>query len=38
VMACLPFKDGLPQEWGELMPDTTRFIWAIERWRTIKFL
>jgi hypothetical protein len=24
VMACLPFKDGLPQGWGELMPDATR--------------
>jgi hypothetical protein len=21
VMACLPFKDGRPQGWGELMPD-----------------
>jgi len=39
VMACLPFKDGLPQGWGELMPDvTSRFIWAIERGKTIKFL
>ena len=39
VMACLPFKDGLPQGWGELMPDvTSRFIWAIEGGKTIKFL
>ena len=39
VMACLPFKDGLPQGWGELMPDvTSRFIWDIERGKTIKFL
>jgi hypothetical protein len=38
-MACLPFTDGLPQEWGELMPDAmSRFIWAIERGKTIKFL
>ena len=27
MMACLPFKDGRPQGWGELMPDaTSRFI------------
>jgi hypothetical protein len=39
VMACLPFKDGLPQQWGEFMPDaTSRVIWAIERGKTIKFL
>jgi hypothetical protein len=39
VMACLPFKDGLPQEGGEFMPDVTpRFIWAIERGKTNKFL
>jgi hypothetical protein len=39
VMACLPFKDGRPQGWGELMPDVTfRFIWAIERGKTNKFL
>ena len=35
----LPFKNGLPQEWGEFMPDvTSRFIWAIERGKTNKFL
>jgi hypothetical protein len=41
-----PLRDGvptvqgwLPQGWGELMPDvTSRFIWAIERGKTIKFL
>jgi hypothetical protein len=39
VMACLPFKDGRPQGWGELMPDaTSSFIWALERGKTIKFL
>ena len=39
VMACLLFKDGRPQGWGELMPDaTSRFIWAIERGNTNKFL
>jgi hypothetical protein len=39
VMACLPFKDGLPQEWGEFMPDVaSRVICAIERGKTIKFL